>query len=101
CARRSGRCANLGNPRGGSVVDRPAHGEGAPQTRLEVLESRVGPRAHRVEELAEEASRGGGGGHVEDLLVPIAVRAQDLDVGGGGPPRASRPPLRGGPECAL
>src|SRR5215831_16217751 len=101
CARRSGRRARLGNPGGGSIVDRPAHGEGAPQTRLEVLESRVGPRAHRVEELAEEASRGGGGGHIEDLLVPMAVRAQDLDVGGGDLLRASSHLLREGHEGAL
>src|SRR5262249_17356235 len=101
CVRQSGRRARLGNPGGGSIVDRPAHGEGAPQARLEVLEAGVGPRAHRVEELAEEASRGGGGGHVEDLLVPIAVRAQDLDVGGGDLLRAPSHLLREGHEGAL
>src|SRR5215472_7988798 len=101
CARRSGRRARLGNPGRGSIVYRPAHGEGAPQARLELLEGGVGPGAHRVEELAEEASRGGGGGHVEDLLVPIAVRAQHLDVGGGDLLRAPSHLLREGHEGAL
>jgi hypothetical protein len=44
---------------------------------------KVGLHAQRVEELAEEASGGRGGGQVEDLLVPVSVSAEPLDVGGG------------------
>src|SRR5262252_6092417 len=75
--------AGFRDPGGGMIVDRPSHGEGALQRRIQVLEGGVGLGPHGIEELAEEASRGRGGGHVEDFLVPIAVRPEGLHVGGG------------------
>src|SRR6266542_1035878 len=85
---RSGR-SNLRKFRRGKIVHRSPDGEGAPQSRVQVVEDRVRPCSYRVKELAEEAPGGGSGGEIEDLLVPIAVRPERLDVGGGNLIRAA------------
>ena len=52
-------------------------------------------------ELAEEAPGGRGGGQIEDLLVPVTVRPEHLDVGGRDLIRAAGDLLRERHQGAL
>ncbi len=62
--------------------DGSPNGQGLPQIRVEVVEGRVCLYPQGVQELAEEAAGGRRRGNIEDVLVLVTVRPEQLDIRG-------------------